>query len=562
MTNEWIGREVLGYEIDGALGRGGMGSVWRAHHADLGTVRAIKVLDPVLARDESVVARFVQEARIQLELDHPNIARTENFSREPLAIVSEYVEGRSLAAVIAAESGPITLERVLSLMDQIVAGVGHAHDKGIVHRDLKPSNVMVTVDGTVKLLDFGIAKVLDGSQHTRTGATIGTPEYMSPEQIQGSKDIDERSDVYALGVILYQLLTGRVPFQLRPDCSNDFAVRRSHVDESPPDPRALNPALPQLAADVALRALSKAPAERFKSTRDMAEALTALRSLPVATLAAAPPIGALPSTVLATPPELAPARTELTPASPAALAPTLSSPPVAPSPVATPSVRLLKWLSAGAAALVVIVIVVVSVRDTTPQPDRTVPSTAAPSQAATKATAEAPATQAASQEPPPPPEPPPAVATHVVFNTWHDRQAPYLALRSGASKDDAQLAELVDGTEVVELERSGKWLLVKVLSGPAEGKEGYAHGYHLHDKALGPSPVRFAFVEIWPSREPTTPRRIRVGRPCPDVSRAFDDEDFRPEMWCCNCTQPNHCVEGGGAPWICVTPKGAPAPLD
>ena len=159
MASELRGTELLGYRIVELIGEGGVGAVWRAEHPTLGTSVAVKVLDPLLARDAELVGRFADEARIQVQLRHENIVQVQNFSSDPLAMVMKYVPGRSLSQVIGREVGPIPFERALPLMEQILAAVGYAHEQGIVHRDLKPSNVVVTPEGVVKVMDFGIAKV-------------------------------------------------------------------------------------------------------------------------------------------------------------------------------------------------------------------------------------------------------------------------------------------------------------------------------------------------------------------------------------------------------------------
>ena len=251
--------EVFGFRLVERIGEGGMASVWRAEHAVLGRVVALKLLDPVLARQEQVVSRFLQEARIEATLDHPNVLRVENVSQDPPAILMEYVDGRALDEVIGREVGPIPLARALPLMEQILAGVAHAHAAGAVHRDLKPANVLVDRAGQVKVMDFGIARVLGEARRTRTGATLGTPHYMAPEQILSARAADERSDVYALGATFFEMLAGRPPF----DAESDYAVMKAHEQDPPPDPRQFYPAIPEAVVAVLLRALAKrAPRRR------------------------------------------------------------------------------------------------------------------------------------------------------------------------------------------------------------------------------------------------------------------------------------------------------------
>ena len=272
MAEDLTGTEILGFHILELLGEGGMAQVWRAEHPDLGTMVAVKVLNPQLA-NANLVERFVQEARIQVALRHPNIVRVKNFCREPLAMVMEYVPGKTLDEIIGREVGPIPFGRARPYMLQILAAVAHAHEHGVIHRDLKPSNVLVDTDDTIKVMDFGIAKVASSVRLTSTGATLGTALYMSPEQIKGSRDVDERSDIYSLGVTFYEMLAGQAPFEGGADTDSDYLIKEAHVHQAPPDPRQFYPAIPQDVVQWLLRALAKDPAQRYGSAAEMREAL-------------------------------------------------------------------------------------------------------------------------------------------------------------------------------------------------------------------------------------------------------------------------------------------------
>ena len=273
MAIDLIGTEILSYRIVKKLGEGGMGAVWRAEHPQLGTSVAIKTLDPVLARDKELVSRFVDEAVTQVRLKHPNIVKVENFTEDPLAMVMEFVEGKDLSAVIGQEVGPIPVARAMPMIRQLLAAVGYAHKQSVVHRDLKPANVLLTENDEIKVMDFGIAKVLGGNGRTRTGASMGTPAYMAPEQIRGAKDADERADIYALGVTIYEMLAGRPPFVASPDSDSSFELMEAQVHQAPPDPRDFYPDIPEAVVDAVFKAMEKSQEDRFQNVDELAEAL-------------------------------------------------------------------------------------------------------------------------------------------------------------------------------------------------------------------------------------------------------------------------------------------------
>ena len=275
-TDDLSGQRVGEYRLDRKLGEGGMGSVYLATHEALGQQVAVKVLDPGLARNSEVRERFLQEARIQIGLRHPGIVLVHTAVTEGphLALVMEHVDGWSLSEVIE-RRGALPVEEALGLFGQVLDAVGHAHSQGIVHRDIKPSNVMVQADGTAKVMDFGIAKVVGGAKLTRTGTVMGSAHYMSPEQIVGSRDVDLRTDIYSLGIAFYEVLTGRTPFEgVGGDTTDsDFLIKRAHTDQAAPDPRTLRPDLPELLAGSLLRALAKEPGERYESCAAFRDAL-------------------------------------------------------------------------------------------------------------------------------------------------------------------------------------------------------------------------------------------------------------------------------------------------
>jgi eukaryotic-like serine/threonine-protein kinase len=277
-----IGERVNNYEVVSVLGEGGMGAVYLATHPFMGRKAAIKVLRRELAEDPGLVERFMNEARAANAIHHPNIIDIIDVGRLSSGIpylMMEFLEGESLAQRIARQR-PLDVPLAVNIAKQTAAALGAAHGKGIVHRDLKPDNLFLVPDGEqqfgarVKVLDFGIAKLrgeLSGSgAKTQSGSVMGTPPYMSPEQCRGITDeIDHRTDIYALGIILYEMLTGAAPFM-----SEGWGeVVLMHVTKPPPPPRQKNAQVsPELEA-VVLKALAKAPGDRWQSMADLATAL-------------------------------------------------------------------------------------------------------------------------------------------------------------------------------------------------------------------------------------------------------------------------------------------------
>jgi len=277
---------VLGdrYRIISRLGQGGMGSVYLAEHVTLGKRMAVKVLRPEFSRDEELLDRFQHEARAASQIGQENIVEVFDFGHTPEGeayFVMEALDGESLARVLHRD-GPMPVARALPIFLQICRALGAAHQRGIVHRDLKPENVFVLrrTDGTdfVKVIDFGIAKgpgAPNAKRLTRAGSIIGTPEYMSPEQASATS-IDQRSDVYAFGVLAYETLTGRLPF----DGDTPLATLMKHQSDAPVPPRQLRPELPPEVEEVVLRALVKRPEGRQQSMEELASDLARLAAEP------------------------------------------------------------------------------------------------------------------------------------------------------------------------------------------------------------------------------------------------------------------------------------------
>jgi eukaryotic-like serine/threonine-protein kinase len=264
------------YVLESPLARGGMGQVWRARDEVLARQVAVKILHSGLADDGAFVERFRREALAAARLTHPHIvsiydtgSEDEPGGGERHFIVMEYCSGGTLASLLA-DQGPLPPERVAAIGTAVCDALAYAHRHGVVHRDVKPANVLLTGDGTVKVGDFGIAKAAFGDQRdlTTTGSILGTVTYLSPEQAEG-RDPDARSDLYALGVVLYELATGRPPFS----ADSQVATAMQHVREKPPLPRSIRAGVPRTLESAIMRALEKDPDDRYASADEMGAAL-------------------------------------------------------------------------------------------------------------------------------------------------------------------------------------------------------------------------------------------------------------------------------------------------
>ncbi len=271
-----MSQQVLGgrYRIEGVLGRGGMAQVYKGTDTVLGRPVAIKVLAPQFAQDEAFVARFRREAQAAARLNHPNLVGVYDTGSDDGThyIVMEHVEGRTLAEFLAG-GGRLMPERAIELTEAVCKALAFAHAQGVIHRDIKPGNIMVTRQGDVKVMDFGIARLTTSAETiAQTAAVLGTASYLSPEQAQG-QPVDARSDLYSLGVVMYEMLTGAVPFT----GDSPVAVAYKHVQESPEPPSRLNPDVsPELEA-VVMRALAKGPANRYRSAEEFRQDLERAR---------------------------------------------------------------------------------------------------------------------------------------------------------------------------------------------------------------------------------------------------------------------------------------------
>ena len=264
-----IGQIVGNYKIEEKLGEGGMGAVYKGVDTMLDREVAIKALKPELASQTSVVERFRTEAVTLAKLNHPNIATLYTMFRqgEELYMVLEFVRGETLDSIIQ-KRGALPAEEAIPVFCQVLDGIDHAHELGIVHRDIKPANMMLTEKGTLKVLDFGIARLLGSARMTRAGNIIGTLEYMAPEQVRGH-ETDSRSDLYALGMMLYEVLTGKLPF----DTDNEFELMKSQTEFTPTPPREINPNIPVEVEAAIMKAIQKNPDDRFQTGGDFRSAL-------------------------------------------------------------------------------------------------------------------------------------------------------------------------------------------------------------------------------------------------------------------------------------------------
>ncbi|MGQ9554910.1 MAG: protein kinase domain-containing protein [Anaerolineae bacterium] len=343
------------YRLERLLGRGGMADVYLAFDLRRQVHVAVKVLREDLAEDPDFVRRFQREAEALARLDHPYIVRFYSFERQgPLAfIVMDYVPGTTLRGRLLEAGGPLPLPEVTQVVRQVGAALQYAHNEGFIHRDIKPGNVMLRKDGTALLSDFGIARVADAA--TMTLGPLGTPAYMSPEQILG-READPRTDVYCLGIVMYEMVTGRRPFtgEVGSGTSVTERVRDEHLHAQPPDPRRFNSTLPAVAAGVIMRALAKEPGARWPDATSLVraweEALQIGQQVPgvaCVTVPPPPPTPPLAQVPARTPPAQAPVRVQTARPADAKPTPAAVVPPIRETASAQPTTvasRRASWL--------------------------------------------------------------------------------------------------------------------------------------------------------------------------------------------------------------------------
>jgi serine/threonine protein kinase len=275
--DQLIGKEIDNYKILEVIGRGGMGVVFKAMDMNLEKIVALKMIDPFLARDENFLRRFKTEARALARLENQNIVGVHALRETSygLFMVMEYVQAKTISEWLR-EKGRFSVSETIAIGTQIINAIGHAHKVGVIHRDIKPNNILLGEDGTIKVMDFGLAKVVQeqGSQVTVTHAAAGTLYYMSPEQVKGLKNVDKRSDIYSIGMTLYEMLAGRTPFE---KSESEFVIQKQIVDGKIPSPVKYNPAIPKDLVKFIMKSIDRDADKRFQNSDEMLKELSSIK---------------------------------------------------------------------------------------------------------------------------------------------------------------------------------------------------------------------------------------------------------------------------------------------
>ena len=263
------GENIGPYRIIEQLGQGGMATVYKAYHASLDRYVAIKVLHPAFHEDNTFEVRFQREARVVARLEHPNIVPVYDYAEHEHRpyLVMKFIEGDTLKAYMS--KGPLSSDDIRKIVDAVGSALAYAHKQGILHRDIKPSNVLVATDGQMYLADFGLARIAQAGESTLSSDSImGTPQYISPEQAMGKKDLDAGTDIYSFGVMLYEMVVGQVPFS----ADTPFSIIHDHIYTPLPLPQSINPKVPEPVQRVLLKALAKERADRYETVGDLVAA--------------------------------------------------------------------------------------------------------------------------------------------------------------------------------------------------------------------------------------------------------------------------------------------------
>ena len=463
-TEGVVGRTFGKYRIVEQIGRGGMAEVYKAYQPGLDRYVAIKVMHAFLADDKDFLARFQREAKLVASMRHSNIVQVHDFDVEGghSYMVMEFIDGETLKnrlQKLEEKDQWISIDEGVRIVLAVGSALKYAHRLGMVHRDVKPANVMVDKQGNVILTDFGIAKIFAGgaqTQLTATGAMVGTPSYMSPEQGMGQAG-DERSDIYSLGVMLYQFVSGRLPFE----ADTPLAVVIKHINDPLPMPRAINPEVPEPVERVILKAMAKNPDDRYQHVGDMLNDLKramgmSLDETPTDTLRArALPAGATAVATGSVTPFPMAARAAASAKAPPVAGPTVVSPqaPAKPAPKAGPNLLL---IGAGIAAVVLIAVIVVAL--IAASGGKGAAGVSATQTAQAIAAAQQTPTVATTTAPPPPLSPTPAsfIGTIKVSN---------VRLRQSPSESAADFGLLPQGTKLTVRQRTADnaWLRVETF---------------------------------------------------------------------------------------------------
>lgn len=398
-----IGSTIGDYRVIGILGAGGMGKVYKVRNTISDRVEAMKVLLPDLASAPELADRFLREIKLQASLEHPNIAALHTAVRveNQLLMLMEFVDGETLEHRLKA--GPLPVAQAVDYGMQVLAALEYAHVHGVIHRDIKPANMMLTQAGIVKLMDFGIAKAATDQKLTMTGTTMGSLYYMSPEQIQGAATLDARADLYSMGVSLYELVTGKRPF----DGDSQFAIMSAHLQKTPVPPIELDSRLPQGLNDAILMSVMKDPGQRFQTAGAFRHALAAVAGAPQAVTTGPQPAAIVQQDFH----------------------------PIEPAPPVAPRSRRGLWVAIGAVAAVAAVAGVVELapkRGAKAAVPQSAPATAVPQPPTQQP---APAQPQASPMPASPPPAPPA--KEVAAPVTHPRRAQGPPAQAAVTKADA-----------------------------------------------------------------------------------------------------------------------------